>query len=132
MLLMMSLTAASQGRFGCFIHSSRCCFPAGPLSLEYFTVSIIKTKQSCSEGFSRHSLHSQVLQRPGGRESGDTGTVSKCSVKWMLISWPSSLSLPPTENFRGFSAVVHPGPFVLGYKRGCVQSATKCKPLFPN
>ena len=66
-----------------------------------------KTKQSCVEGFSRHSLHSQVLWRPGGKESWDSGMVPKSSVNG--CSYPS---LSPTENFQALSAIVHPGPFV--------------------
>jgi len=46
MLLMISPTPASQGRFGCFIHSHHCCLPANLLSLDYFTVSIRKQNKA--------------------------------------------------------------------------------------
>lgn len=43
---MMCPTIASQGGFGYFIHSSHGGFPASYLSLEYFTISIIRQKKA--------------------------------------------------------------------------------------
>lgn len=83
-----------------------CYFPARHLSLEYFTVYIIRQNKAILKVSVDTAYIGEVLWRVG-RKMRWRFSPLQLLTNWMPLSAPSSLSLLDAWNFQGLSAVVY-------------------------
>lgn len=108
-----------------------CCYPASPLSLEYFTVSEIRQNKGILKVTVDTASIGIVLWRLGGKDRWGKGAVSKSSVNCMLIPEPStSLHLP--RNSRVFLQLHIHCPLLYCVSAIALSVLEKVNPFFPN